>query len=348
MKHLLIYCTLLMSLLALQGQDLPYQRYVPRSLDSLSHDSIRTMQVWLNDLSAGGEATEKGLAVASFKWDEQYRIQSAVNLQISSGQIRGKDSLAWQYRADSVFSISYELAPADQDYADYAPFIDYGNLADMDLPPFSQAYLVQADTFILRDGQVVHRRDGFSQVQFQYNEQGLLQAQETIIPERVAMGMGGITLETYTYDDAGKLMSKAYIQAGPNGLQDTSVHVFQYNPAGQLVMEIEPSPSVPGVSSIQQYDYEAGQLVRETKQRSTFRSSGPPHYHREEITLHFETTYRYHEGQLVEERLMRDGEPESNGWIQYTYNSQGLLQQKTIMNVHQHVPSLIFTYEYSF
>ncbi|MEM7658010.1 MAG: hypothetical protein AAF399_17930 [Bacteroidota bacterium] len=347
-KFLFSFLLLLGGSWTLLGQVPPHQRYLPHPLDSLARYSLDSLHVYFNDCNNGGQPNEKGLLTAKYEWNAAGHIQSATSYLLRQQQIRGKDSMAWIYRGDTVLRHTYEMNPADPDYREYAEDLDFGRLEDLYLPPFGNRRLVRTDTFIRKGGRLVEQRGDYSRSLYQYDAAGKLTEMQTIHPERVAMGMGGYTWETYVYDGNGNLSYKFYLTSGPDNRRDTSVHVFQYDSDGNLLSEIVPMPSVPGVSSMKQYQYEDGRLVLESSRRSTFRSSGPPDYTRTQISILFETTYRYEGEHLVEEKATRDGELETEGWLRYEYQERGLLHRKIRMNPFTDAPGYLYTYEYFF
>ena len=330
--------------LVLYGQEPAYQRFLPQPLDSLS--GLDSLTVHFNNLAAGGQPDQLGLKAAVFHWDEQGRIQSAVNVRLQEGKLLGRDSMAWVYRGDSIFRRSYELVPRDRDYRYDAPDLDYGALDQVYLPPLKLRYGSTDDTLIMAEGRLIERRDGYTQTHYRYDDDGKLLEIKAINPETVAMGMGGISWELYRYDSRRQVQFKTYVTSGPDDHRDTTVHVFQYNGQGQLTTEIRPSNMLPGVSNLREYTYEDGLLVRESYRRSTFRSSGPPDYQREQITLHFETIYTYQDGLLVEKRILRNGEVESDGWLRYQYDEAGRLSRRILMNPYEQSPYLIYSFGY--
>lgn len=329
----------------LWGQEAPYQRFLPQPLDSLK--GLDSLAVYLNDLRAGGAPDQLGLKVAVFQWDEKGRLQSAVSAKLEQQRLMGRDSTAWVHRGDTVFRRSYELVPRDRDYRYDAPSLDFSALDQIYLPPLESRYGSTDDTLIMADGRLVERRDGYTRTSYRYDEEGKLLEVKSVNPETVAMGMGGIQWELYTYNDLGQLQSKAYVNSGPDDRRDTTVHMFQYNGDGQVMTEFEPSAMLPGVSNLREYTYEDGLLMRESYRRNTFRSSGPPDYQRKQITLHFETTYTYEAGRLVEEQVRRNDELEPDGWLRYEYDAQGRLQRRILMNSFEKIPHLVYTFEYA-
>lgn len=348
MKSILYPLLLGLCLSGLYGQEPPHEQYLPHPLDTLAQYPLQSMTIFLNDMNEGGIEGQKGLAIATYSWDEQGRIQSAAVLELRQGQIRGKDSVAWLYHEDSVFCQYYNLTFRDPDYEDYADDIDFGALDQMYLPPMSVSYMEEADTFLVADGRLAQELDGFRKVSYRYDDNGRLVEKQTVIPERVAMDMGGYNWETYTYNGLGRLTLKSEVSTGPDDRRDTAVHVFQYDGDGNLITHIQPSPSLPGVSSMKQYAYEDGQLIRAEHRRTTFRSSGPPDYTRKKVSLHFETTYQYEDGKMVEEKMTRNEELEPEGWLRYGHNERGLLAHRTIMNPFENRPGRVFTYDYTF
>jgi len=340
----LILLTFFLGLQWVPSQEPPYQRYLPQPLDSIN--GFDSLVVYFNNLTAGGQPDQLGLKAAVFHWDEQGRIRSATSVKLQEGKLLGRDSVAWVYRGDSVFRRSYELVPSDRDYRYDAPDLDYGALDQVYLPPLKPRYGSTDDTLILAEGRLIERRDGYTQTYYRYDDDGKLLEIKSVNPETVAMGMGGINWELYTYNGLDQLQYKTYVNSGPDDRRDTTVQVFQYNGQGQLISEMNPSNMLPGVSNMREYRYEDGLLVRESYRRSTFRSSGPPDYQRKQITLHFETSYTYQDGLLVEKQLLRDGELEHDGWLRYAYDDEGRLQRRILMNPIEQAPYSVYHFVY--
>ncbi|MEM9984760.1 MAG: hypothetical protein AAF804_06665 [Bacteroidota bacterium] len=347
-KFLFVLLIWLGGSLALLGQTPPHQLYAPHPLDSLTAYALDSLRVYFNDCNSGGSPEQRGLQVATYYWNPDGKIHSAVSYLLQNNQIRGRDSVAWIYLGDTVIQAHYELYSEDPDYKYNADYLDYGRLEDLYLPPFTERILVATDTLVMAQGRLAEKRDGYVRTHYRYDDGGRLVEIETINPEKVAMDMGGYSWKTFTYDDKDQLSYKSHIITGPDNFRDTSVQVFQYDSEGNLLTEIRPVPSVPGVSSMRQFEYENGQLIRESVRRSTFRSSGPPNYTREQISILFETTYRYEGDHLVEKKATRDGELDSDGWYQYRYQDQGLMTQKIMMNPYTEAPGQVYTYEYFF
>jgi hypothetical protein len=345
LKQIMSMLPFLLSPWLLAGQEPAYQRYLPHPLDSLANYPLDSLVVSLHGRANGGEPEPQGLPLATYRWDSQGRIRAAVSWQLEDERLQAIDSVVWTYRADTTFRQAYERFSEDPDDR---PYVDLGSPESWDRLSFEATRTKGTDTLIMAHDRVVGKRDGYTQSHYRYDSTGNLLELEVVNPQRAARGMGGHTWERYHYNHAGQLIERWDITTGRNQSRDTTIHTFQYDDLGQLISQTSPSAIMRGTSSLRQYEYEDGQLMRASTRRTTFRSSGPPDYDREEIIIHFETTYRYAEGRLIETKQTRDGEPEPQGWLKYEYQDRGLLKRKIEMDVAQGEPYLIYTYDYYF
>lgn len=323
---------------------------LPLPLDQLAQFSIKHLTVYYNNYAEGGKIADKGLRIAHFTWKpgtliKPPRILSAVGLSLEGNQIFGKDSLSWDYAPGQVTQYQHDLTFADPDYRDYASFIDFGQLEDVEMPEFISVLEPEQTVSLFTSGRLHKAYTAYDTTYYTYDAQRRLVHQKILDPERQSMDMTGQSEEEYEYDEQGKHVLTRIIQYLPNGDRDTLIHQYVYNEQGQMIHHQAPGFLSNGNSITFTYD-ENGHLIREEKHRKTFRSSGPPDYTRQEIDLHFLTEYRYKNGLLVEKRLLRNGELEPDGWIKYEYQSTGLLSKKILMNVFEKTPYEAYTYEY--
>ncbi|MEM6643081.1 MAG: hypothetical protein AAF616_08895 [Bacteroidota bacterium] len=329
------------------AQEPPHLRYIPHPLDTLSENGVKTMTIFYNDLNAGGNPEEKGIALGRYKWDSKGRIQYAAVLENSYGTIYGKDSTFWIYKGDSII-MSGSKFNFDPDYSDNRFDLDFSDPYGLELPPMIEDidWEVPETISLMKDGKIIKELNGGITRTFSYDPSKRLSTINTVNQDRIDEGMGGLASEIYLYNEAGLMVEKKKMQQIGEA-SDTLIFTYEYDEMGKLQSYYQPS-SLSAGRKYELFYNEQGDLERKAHIFNTFQSSGPPDYKRKKIQIKFETLYKYENGLLKSEKLLRDGEGEYGKYFGYKYNDEGLIYQKSALDITSDEPYEVFTYIYTY
>lgn len=311
-----------------------YTDYLWHSPETYAESKVGGFTLYYNSPPDNPEPTSKGIAFGDYVLNAKGKLDHGFFSELRYARWYGiKDSIAFIQVEDTLFKRTWTTYLTDR----YERDIDYSFPKQPQFEAYTEEDMIEKRDIYNDEGRVSVSYGNYDTTYYHYDLDGRLASKEMHSLQQTELGINEPKHHYYDYNQQGFLIQELEIRPWPDKY-DTLVAHYQYNAEGRLIMKIPSSPlfSQPDTTF---YEYQENLLVREETHQNT-------HVRREPVTHIFETTYRYSEDQLIERKVVRNGELET--WEQYTYYPNGLIREKKNLRLDNGEPVEVLTWEYRF